>query len=92
MTEWAGALYACTYNEASGLEIWRSSTGNPGTWSRVVSGGNGTPANVNCTGFQAFDGYLYTSVENNDTGAQIWRSTDGATWKAVATGGLRGCG
>ena len=70
------------------MEILRSTSGNPGTWSRVVTGGNGTPANVNCAGFQAFDGYLYTSVENHDTGAQIWRSTDGATWEAVATGGL----
>lgn len=87
-TVWGDNIYACTYNDASGTGIWRSSTGNPGTWARVASGGNGNPSNFNCSSFQLFDGYLYASIENNNSGVEIWRSTDGATWTAGATGGF----
>ena len=55
--------------ESMGLGIWRSNTGNSGTWSHVVSGGNGNSTNYICTGFHEFNGHLYTAVENESTWA-----------------------
>jgi hypothetical protein len=85
---WNDHIYACTVSFTTGLEIWRSASGDPGMWSRVVSGGNGTPTNQNCSGFQAFGGYLYAAIENGAAGVQIWRTVDGATWTPVITGGF----
>ena len=81
-------FYACTYNRVNGAEIWRSNTGNSGTWSRVVSGGNGNSTNYICTGFHEFNGHLYTAVENESTGAQVWRTADGVTWSTVVADGF----
>lgn len=88
LTVWNDQILACTHNKSDGLAIWRSSTGDLGNWTRMLSEGNGDHLNNICTGFASFDGYLYTAVENPETGVQIWRSLDGASWEAVVTGGF----
>lgn len=80
-------LYVATQN-SSGLQIWRSPTGNSGDWSRVVEGGNGNAHNVIITGMAEFNGYLYAAVENGTDGAEVWRTDNGTTWTPVSTDGF----
>jgi hypothetical protein len=80
-------LYVTTHS-SSGLEIWRSDTGNSGDWSRVVANGNGNADNQLSTSLMEFDSYLYAAVENETDGAEIWRTSNGITWTAVITGGF----
>ena len=80
-------LYVTTHS-SSGLEIWRSNTGNSSDWSRVVDNGNGDGDNQISTSLMEFDGYLYAAIENETDGAEIWRTTNGITWTAVITGGF----
>lgn len=58
MTVFGGQLYASTLNTATGGEIWRSSTGNAGSWTRVVSGGLGDAGNQGAMTFQEHNGVL----------------------------------
>jgi uncharacterized protein YjiK len=83
-------LYATTHSftSAHGLEIWRSSTGDSGDWSRVVADGNGNANNYICTGLIEFRGHLYAAVENAADGAEVWRTSDGIAWTRVVTGGF----
>ncbi|HEY6073425.1 MAG TPA: hypothetical protein VIV15_08565, partial [Anaerolineales bacterium] len=87
-------LYAGTwsYNSAvHGTEVWRSSTGNPGSWNRVVANGfNGDSENAVLLSFESFNGYLYAGTINNNTGAEVWRSATGnlGNWTQVNTDGF----
>ena len=83
-----GMIYAGTENTTNGLEIWRSSTGNPGEWAKVVTAGNGSPNNYVVTSFIEFDGHLYAAVENITDGAEIWQTDYGSNWSPVASGGF----
>jgi hypothetical protein len=81
-------LYVSTHDD-SGLEIWRSATGNSGEWTQVVAGGNGQASNALVTGFVEYKGQFYAAVENGGTdGAEIWRTSDGLAWNRVVTGGF----
>jgi hypothetical protein len=83
----ADTLYAATQNETTGLEIWRSATGNLGSWAKVFHPG------ADVTGFgshalmDVFQGYLYLGVNRNGL-AELWRTNDGITWTPVFTDGL----
>jgi hypothetical protein len=83
-------LYATTHSftSAHGLEIWRSSTGDSGDWSRVVADGNGDADNYVCTGLVEFRNHLYAAIENEADGAEVWRTDDGIDWTRVVTGGF----
>lgn len=86
-------LYAVTMNSVDGLEIWRSSTGNRGDWTRVVTGGFGA-GKVQNIGYslQEFAGHLYVGVESNLTdgsdGLLFYRTADGVTWTPVNAAGF----
>lgn len=88
--EFNGALYATTwsYSEGRGGEIWRSTTGNSGSWTRVVNNGFGDPNNVVALSLAVFDGALYAGTLNTAVGGQIWRSADGFTWEPVNASGF----
>jgi len=79
-----GYLYAGTWcwdTSVHGAEIWRSSTGNSGSWTRVVSDGfNGDSNNEAILSVEVFNGYLYAATGNGDTGGEVWRTNDGTTW------------
>jgi hypothetical protein len=85
-------LYAGTYNYTTGGEVWRSPSGNAGTWTQVNLDGFGAVANRGVTSLVAFDGYLYAGVDSHDTGtgAEIWRcqECDGNDWVKVMNGGF----
>ena len=82
-------LYAATENSnSSGLEIWRSSTGNRDDWVKVVTGGKGNANNTHINSLMEFDGYLYAAVFNPTDGAEIWRTDNGTTWTTVSSGGF----
>ncbi len=85
-----GQIYAGTwsYSSTRGAEIWRSATGNAGSWSRVTSNGFGDSQNTAIISMAVFDGQLYAGTINDVTGGQIWRSADGTTWNLVNTAGF----
>jgi hypothetical protein len=84
-------LYAgtCSCTETHGAEIWRSASGDPLSWSRVVTNGfDAGPDNFCITAFELFDAHLYAGTFNYETGGQIWRTTDGRDWERAAEDGL----
>lgn len=88
-TVFTDTLYAATGNN-SGLQIWRSSTGDSLSWTNVVTGGFGYSTNRQVTGFREFNNALYAAIESNLVlaSAQVWRTTDGITWTPVITDGF----
>ena len=93
--DWSGqfvifndVLYASTGNDVDGAEIWRSVTGDAGSWAPVVKGGNGNSNNNHVNSFVLFDGYLYAAGENWVEGAQVWRTANGASWTVVSANGF----
>lgn len=85
-----GQLYASTwsYSAAHGAEIWRSPSGNAGSWTRVAANGFGDNQNEAIISFAVFGGQLYAGTINEVTGGQIWRSADGVTWSPVNAAGF----
>jgi hypothetical protein len=81
-------LYADAVNFNTGTQIWRSSTGDPGTWNRVVTTGFGHPNNA-AAGIDTFNGNIYAATTST-TGAEIWESADGSwgSWSQVGVTGL----
>jgi len=76
-----GHLYAGCFNYEEGSELWRSDTGDPGSWEMVIPKGWGTEGNTDTTVMLVHDDYLYVGTEQArsklERGAQLWR-TDGA--------------
>jgi hypothetical protein len=89
-TSFQGMIYAATLNREQGAELWRSSTGDPGSWQQVSSEGfGGGPAYFIITSLTSFKGQLYASVEATaGTGAQVWRSANGTDWTLVVESGF----
>jgi hypothetical protein len=79
-------LYAAVTNGVSGLEIWRSSSGDPGTWMQVNEDGFDGWGSGDVE-LKTFQGYLYAGFAN-DLGSQLWRTDDGTAWEPVFTDGL----
>lgn len=90
ITSFNGMLYAAALNRINGAEIWRSSSGNNGSWKRVASQGfGGGSAYFIITSLTTFKGQLYASVEATlGTGAQVWRSANGTNWTLVSSNGF----
>jgi PKD repeat protein/sugar lactone lactonase YvrE len=94
-----GQLYAGTssWTVGHGSEIWRSSSGDNGTWERVVSGGFDNPNNYIMRISEVHNGYLYFGTQNIDTsdymtttGGIIIRSNtgDSGSWVKVTPDGF----
>jgi len=96
LTAFDGYLYGGTWSydlEDHGAEIWRSPTGDAGSWARVVGDGfDGDSSNKAILSMQVFDGGLYAATSNGDTGGEIWRSGDGTTWVQVNADGFGDAG
>jgi len=90
MAVYQNQIYAATwsYTSAHGTEIWRSSSGGSGSWTRVVENGLGDATNVGVMSMDVFNGFLYAgtySIDSNTgrpAGCEVWR-TDGLTWSRV---------
>jgi hypothetical protein len=89
-TSFQGMIYAAVLNREQGAELWRSSTGDPGSWQQVASEGFGGGSDYFIiTSLTSFNGELYAAVEATaGTGAQVWRSSNGADWTLVADNGF----
>ena len=84
-----GYFYAAAAND-SGAEVWRSATGDPGTWEQVFKGSEGV---YQVTGFASFKGDLYLALESFwDPGysVQVWRSATGDldSWEPITLDGF----
>ncbi|MBI4492460.1 MAG: SMP-30/gluconolactonase/LRE family protein [Chloroflexi bacterium] len=82
-------LYAATWRSGSlGTEVWRSSSGDAGTWSRVLGSGAGDTRNAVGLAFSVFNGFLYAGTYNTTTGGEVWRTADGLAWTQVNADGF----
>lgn len=94
LTEFNGQLYASTWVEdGSGAQIWRTPSGNTGTWSQVAQGGLGSTNNAEFMTLTVFNDHLYAGTWVGDTGvhgAEIWRSAtgDNSSWTRVVSNGF----
>jgi hypothetical protein len=99
LIEFNGMLYAGTWNSNStgpyyttGGQVWRSPTGNPGDWTKVVDAGFGDPINGEVFRLAVFNNQLYASTYSysGDHGGEIWRSPTGNAddWTRVVANGL----
>ncbi|HPH94458.1 MAG TPA: hypothetical protein PKW33_01195 [Anaerolineaceae bacterium] len=85
---WQDRLFAGTWNfDLKNAEIWVSSSGDAGSWTRVVAGGLGEENNAGVISMGIHDGRLYAGIANRE-GGRIWRTANGSQWEKVATGGL----
>lgn len=64
------------------IAIYRSATGDPGSWEEVgaIIGSNPRNTRTIVDGTTVYNGALYLATMNKVTGAEVWRTTDGATW------------
>lgn len=84
MSVFKDQLYAGTFNLTEGTEIWRTATGDPGSWAQVAPKGLGQPpVNSDAALSHEHGGYLYFGIESAGAiirpplvGTQLWR-TDG---------------
>ena len=86
-----GQLYMATSNLTTGIEVWRSSTGNSGTWQQVNNDGFGGDVTWEDTTLEVFSGHLYAGISRlagSGGRAELWRSIDGTQWQPVFTNGL----
>jgi hypothetical protein len=87
-----GYLYAGTWSYDTGVhgaEIWRSATGNEGSWTRVASDGfNDDSDNVAILSIEVFNGHLYASTYKNSAGGEIWHTDNGVDWAQVNDDGF----
>jgi len=84
-----GMLYAGTGSVDGSAQIWRSPTGNSGSWTQVAPDESGLAGNV--TGFAVFKNALYVAIEPADSSGlpiQVWRSTNGSDWVIVTDNGF----
>lgn len=85
-------LYIATGNLTTGVEIWRSSTGNSGSWSQVNHDGFGHGVTWENATLDTFNDQLYAGVSRVVGGvqgrAELWRSANGVSWDPVFTNGL----
>jgi len=64
------------------LRIYRSATGDPGSWEEVGQAVGANPDNTRTIvdGTTVYNGALYLATMNTNDGAEVWRTTTGVTW------------
>ncbi len=96
LTPFDGYLYAGTLVANTGIhgaEVWRSSTGDSGSWIRVASNGfDNDPNNGAILSMRVFAGALYAATANSVGGGEIWRTGEGMQWTQVNAGGFGSAG
>ena len=93
----SNTLYATTDNySAGGVKVWKSSTGNSGTWTQANTDGFGNTKNTGLWAVEVFNDYLYVATAQwgmpwdtgTHTGTEVWRTNNGTTWSQVNTDGF----
>ena len=66
----------------SALRLYRSATGDLGSWDEVGTGIGDNPHNTRTIvdGATVYNGALYLATMNTVSGTEVWRTTDGVTW------------
>ena len=87
-TLYAGTLSYITITH--GAEMWRSTTGNLGDWTRVITNGFADNNNQVVPSSETFGDYMYVGTGNTATGGEVWRChvCDGSDWTQVNTDGF----
>jgi hypothetical protein len=89
-----GYIYVSNANGGSnylGTRIFRSPTGNPGSWEDAIAAygaGFGDIYNMNFKDMQVFQGQLCGGTQNWLTGSQVWCTANGTTWTQKNIGGF----
>jgi hypothetical protein len=84
--EFKGMIYVMSTNENGQNEVWRSETGDSGTWELAGDIGEW---DYSAGGLVPFNGMLYLFGEKWDpAGVNILRSKDGHTWETVVNDGF----
>ncbi|PIP21635.1 MAG: hypothetical protein COX39_01780 [Candidatus Nealsonbacteria bacterium CG23_combo_of_CG06-09_8_20_14_all_40_13] len=91
-------LYIGTFNfnldieVGTGAEVWRSLTGDSGTWTQTNADGFGDTNNFVIYMMAAYKGYLYVGVwyynESSEDWIRFYRTSDGQNWSQVDLSGL----
>jgi hypothetical protein len=84
---YSDSIYAATNNQITGLELWRSPSGDSSTWAPVFNAGVDAPANNAFTTLDIYNDDLYLGISRNSL-AELWRTDDGLSWAPVFTNGL----
>jgi hypothetical protein len=76
----SNALYVATQNSSDDHQVWRSMSGDAGSWSKVVDhlGGYGV--------MQVYKNQLYLGMGGDK--AELWRTSNGLAWTPIFTDGL----
>jgi len=70
-----GYIYVGCFNLTEGSEMYRSSSGDPGTWQMCIPKGYGREDNSDSTCLYAYDGYLYVGTESVRGDMSGWAGT-----------------
>ncbi len=85
LMNFGGQLYAATwsYTSTHGAAVWRSSTGNAGDWTQVITGGFGITTNAVVMASEVYSENLYIGFGRSV--GQVWRSASGdaGSWTQV---------
>ena len=89
--DWIYASLANRSGDARGTLVFRSSSGDPGTWENALDAigpGFGKPQNENFKDMQVFDDHLCGGTWNEIDGAEVWCTPDGHTWQQKNSSGF----
>ena len=87
LATFGGWIYASIYNPNSN-QVWRSDSGDPGTWEKVLEIGLGEPGAKAHTGLIVLDNHLFLTAENDQSGMQVWQTADGLAWQQIGFAGF----
>jgi len=83
----SNTIYAATSADDGVMQIYRSVSGDAGSWAPVVSDGFGGGGVWQEVTMDVYGGYLYLGIGRAGV-AELWRTNDGFTWSPVFTNGL----
>jgi hypothetical protein len=87
---YSDTLFVATDNRTTGIEVWRSDTGNTDSWTQANIDGFGGGATTQDVTIEVFDEYVYVGfgrIIDDTYTAELWRSNDGYTWAPVFING-----
>jgi PKD repeat protein len=83
----SNTIYAATSADDGVMQIYRSASGDAGSWSPVVTDGFGGGGVWQDVTMDVYGGYLYLGIGRAGV-AELWHTNDGVTWSPVFTDGL----
>jgi len=87
MAVYDNQLYAGTWNNPDGCQVWRRDGSGTGDWTQINTNGFGSANNRGAHSMAVYNDCLYVGTANNGAGFEVWQY-DGASWTQVADDGL----